>query len=354
MARNIMNKLYVLQITNKGTEDPSAARAYAADYIKKQCFQYGTDAEVEYSYAAVDLKNLSYKSFGVFNENDNLRNKELFGIDGIKDILRNQNIIPNNIYHIIQFIYEPTHKDTAFWTYPNELKGAIFQEFPIKMDYLSDLSEIYVHEFCHAFYRMLWGSSIYLQDTLDSVTGTRRDLINVNYQNISPYWDLITRTPIGRQVSYFILQTAQWIKNKLMNISTSNKIAKMAIAIESYEGYYEPGQNNHFPQGSLSYLNCNPGNFRYNSFVDEYLGGKPGLSGFAKWNKYKDGLGALITFITWAAQGKMHNYRPDMTIIDFFKTYAPSSDGNEPNAYANFVAKMVGVSPQEQIKNLLQ
>ena len=44
-----------------------------------------------------------------------------------------------------------------------------------------------------------------------------------------------------------------------------------------------------------------------------------------------------------AAEGKMKSYKPTMTLLQFFSTYAPSSDNNDPAIYAKAVAKKLGV-----------
>jgi hypothetical protein len=43
---------------------------------------------------------------------------------------------------------------------------------------------------------------------------------------------------------------------------------------------------------------------------------------------------------------------PDSTIQDFFSTYAPKSDGNDPIAYANDVAQQLGIDPSTPITQL--
>lgn len=110
----------------------------------------------------------------------------------------------------------------------------------------------------------------------------------------------------------------------------------MANAIASYEG--GPGDRNH--------LNNNPGNLRS-------WPGYPTAHGFALFPSWDVGMMALKTMLKHAAKGLSASYQPNMTLIQFFSKYAPSNDGNNPNLYAMFAAKRMGVSPSWQIKNLV-
>lgn len=112
-------------------------------------------------------------------------------------------------------------------------------------------------------------------------------------------------------------------------------------AIRDYEG--APGDRN--------YRNNNPGNLRYS--------GQPGTTGkdadgFAIFTTYQAGWNCLVTMVENAASGKSEVYKPTMTIKDFFHVYAPSSDNNNPDAYALFVAKRLAVDAATyQISNLV-
>lgn len=108
-------------------------------------------------------------------------------------------------------------------------------------------------------------------------------------------------------------------------------LLEWATAIRDYEG--QPGD--------LSYRNCNPGNLK-------------GLNGkFLKFKTWDEGWNALLDYLTRAATGKHKAYKPEFTLLRFFQTYAPSSDKNNPNKYAEYVAKRLGVPVTEQIKNLI-
>lgn len=111
----------------------------------------------------------------------------------------------------------------------------------------------------------------------------------------------------------------------------------MCAAIADYEG--GPGDRNH--------LNCNPGNLRS-------WPGYPQDHGFAKFPTWEIGMMALETLIKNAAKGISSSYQPNMTLVQFFGKYSPTADGNNPTAYANFVAKRMGVGVSFQLFKLLQ
>ena len=120
-----------------------------------------------------------------------------------------------------------------------------------------------------------------------------------------------------------------------------SKIHEWALAIKEYEGW---------KPGSRSFRNCNPGNLRYYKQIGST--GKD-RNGFAIFPSYEVGINALMRQLVIAANGTSKAYRSTMTLIDFFRVYAPSSDNNEPDRYAQFVANKLQVDPNIQIKNLL-
>ena len=126
-----------------------------------------------------------------------------------------------------------------------------------------------------------------------------------------------------------------------------------ALAIQEKEGYFRPGQNKNYPNGSLSFRNCNPGNLRPRPFVLDVLRGKKGEGDFAKWPTYEEGFKALCKFLEYAqaeeGQG-LAKYDPEMTLLEFYQVYAPKGDGNDPVAYAKFVAQKTGIRITNPIK----
>jgi len=125
-------------------------------------------------------------------------------------------------------------------------------------------------------------------------------------------------------------------------------IEVMCDAIQRFEGWFTPGENAKYPHGSISWRNMNPGNLR--------PAGQKGMigekGGFAVFSTYADGKEALRNQIKLAISGRSRVYRPDMTLLEFFQTYAPSSDNNYPEQYAKYVAGIMGVTYSFLIKNI--
>lgn len=124
-----------------------------------------------------------------------------------------------------------------------------------------------------------------------------------------------------------------------------SKLDAWAEAIQWYEGWFTPSQMP--PRGSRSYRQNNPGNLRYSPFEDD------NVDNFSVFNDYATGLKALKFQLTIAGDGRSRVYRPDMTLIEFFSKYAPSSDNNYPVKYATAVAGRMGVSPETKISELI-
>lgn len=74
---------------------------------------------------------------------------------------------------------------------------------------------------------------------------------------------------------------------------------------------------------------------------------------FLKFKTYQEGFAYLCDYLTRAATGKHKAYRPDMTLLAFQKVYSPSSDNNNPEKYASFIAKRIGVDITTPIKYLI-
>jgi hypothetical protein len=92
----------------------------------------------------------------------------------------------------------------------------------------------------------------------------------------------------------------------------------------------------------------NPGNLR---FIGQKYAVNDG--GFCKFDTPKHGYDALKTLLINACTGKSKVYKPTMTLLDFYNKYAPSTDGNDPKNYANFVAKRIGVTSATRIAELI-
>lgn len=107
-------------------------------------------------------------------------------------------------------------------------------------------------------------------------------------------------------------------------------VVAMAQAIKQFEGW---------APGSRSYRNNNPGNLRYP---------EPGASGaddsgFAVFPSADAGWKALLDYIMRRVQG-IGFMGPQTSIAQFFQIYAPTSDGNAPTQYAQFVAGKIAAA----------
>lgn len=108
--------------------------------------------------------------------------------------------------------------------------------------------------------------------------------------------------------------------------------------IKQNEGFIAPGGKDWsgkvYPLGSRSYQNNSPGNFRCSpeGYLAKY-GVVRCIDGFARFSSYAIGEDYLLNSVRHKAEKN-----PEWTILDFFTHYAPKSDGNDPIAYANFIA----------------
>jgi hypothetical protein len=136
-------------------------------------------------------------------------------------------------------------------------------------------------------------------------------------------------------------------------------IVRWAKATAKHEGFHEPSIL--WPIGSLSWRNRNPGNLVFGPLAKKHGATtfyKHPITGhqFAIFPTLDNGWAALENLLENAATGKSQIYWPDMTLLQFYTKYSPVRDmkGNVvPNyAYAEDVAKQLGVSVQIPIKNL--
>lgn len=139
--------------------------------------------------------------------------------------------------------------------------------------------------------------------------------------------------------------------------TAQNHILALCEVIKDYEGFGGPGSTIngiHYPNGTPSYRNNNPGNCRYSSvgYDPKYGIVKKSWNGFAIFRDYETGWLYLQNLVR--EKIKAH---PTWTLLDFFADpddgYAPQKDGNNPRVYKAFVANRLKVDPTYQIKNLL-
>jgi len=65
--------------------------------------------------------------------------------------------------------------------------------------------------------------------------------------------------------------------------------------------------------------------------------------GFMTFTTYQAGFDYLVYYLERAATGKHRAYNNNMSVYDFFKTYSPKTDGNDPLKYAQDVVNWVGL-----------
>jgi len=175
--------------------------------------------------------------------------------------------------------------------------------------------------------------------TMAKIYTIRKLIIEDQVTMFHKFWNWVMSL-LNKEVTTTNVQPApvQVTKEEIKKV----KVAFMCLAIQKYEGFYE---------GSRSFRNNNPGNLKWRSGM--LLANGQDSAGFARFATYKDGFMALSNKITNAATGKSTVYFPTDTLLQFFQKYAPYSDKNRPDLYAEFVADQLGVGVDFQIKNLV-
>lgn len=140
-------------------------------------------------------------------------------------------------------------------------------------------------------------------------------------------------------------------------------INKMALAIAEMEGYFVKAEKQ-----TLAQRNANPGNIRRWKDAD----GRPyptnkGYVDFVSWAvmRYpqetpqkiaelavREGWRILRVLIGQYLDGK-YTQGKSPSFQEMFRIYAPSSDSNDPENYARFVAGKLGAQPDQRLIDLL-
>lgn len=138
---------------------------------------------------------------------------------------------------------------------------------------------------------------------------------------------------IAERLISLLTQAIDYFTKKEMPPEKKKKptLIDLAKAIQVHEGWFE---------GSRSWRNKNPGNLKWVGQTGSIGQDK---QGFALFRTEADGFAALVRMLTRAAQGQSKVYKPTMTLTEFFGTYAPSADHNNPDQYAQAVATKLGV-----------
>lgn len=339
------------------------------DFAKfKQWVEERVPYEITFDFRSTDL-NLSHTSFGIRRMVGGVPT-EMYGLNGVKEQLRALGTIPDYWYHSVIFLYDLN--DTGFdlmkkslgnWTYFSQVvPGTEFTEVVTdpNWDKGNDVFRVITHEIIHAWHFRARRLGIPTNDTLDlydkefdpmATDGNRAR----NIKELTPHWEKIAVQPelnsflylFGSQISMIALQVKRIFmpEEKLPPVAQPPKqpsrIELWAEAIKSFEGWFV---------GSRSHRNFNPGNIK---FIGQKLAIGKDDKGFAIFPTYKAGWDTLTGMLTRAASGLSAVYKPTMTLAQFFSVYAPASDSNNPNKYAEFVAAKIGVPATTQIKDLV-
>ena len=148
-------------------------------------------------------------------------------------------------------------------------------------------------------------------------------------------------------------------------------IDRIARAIAEMEGFFvsEPqarARKIRYP--TLAQINANPGNIRqwrdsrglpyptsrgYVDFVAWASERFPGVSREDLSRRaLEEGWRVLCVLIGQYLDGRYTQGKPP-TFLEMFKVYAPSTDGNHPANYAEFVARRLGAGPNTVIASLI-
>ena len=328
----------------------------------KKYIEDRTPYEVEFSYETSDL-NIEFENFGV-RKILNGKEVDMWGTKGTKDKIRDMNIVPDYLYHVVLFLYNieetgflSSGKSIGHWTFYNQIvPGTEFVEVATakRWDNDGDIFRVLSHEIYHVWHFRARRVGIATEDTMDqydkefdvfAADGNRERNLKV----LSPYWDAIAAQPIlALYLLKALLNIIKMLQEKIGELtktleSAETKKKKLTLeqwaeAIKTYEGWFV---------GSRSYRNNNPGNIRYSKYQ---IGQDSG--NFSIFKSYDDGWKALIFQLQISVDGRSKYYHPDMNLVDFFKVYAPSSDNNHPVKYAEFVAQKLGVSPNSTLEEI--
>lgn len=118
------------------------------------------------------------------------------------------------------------------------------------------------------------------------------------------------------------------------------RLEALADAIKTYEGW--------FPF-SRAWRNNNPGNLRFSRFQTGRRGG------FAYFASYATGWLALWYDLWAKCTGNTRTgLGPRSTLLDLCRVWAPEANGNDPTAYATFIAKRLNVYITTPLKWFLE
>jgi hypothetical protein len=218
----------------------------------------------------------------------------------------------------------------------NMLSGGRPGEVPTYYDGFEHTVE---HEILHALFLMAYGTNNPPYDTTH-----KNDYINLNLALAIKDLPASILTPKERNV---VMQTIVNLYTKIRDLLVTQttimppKITKLAECIRDFEG--QPGD--------LNYRNNNAGNckFHHGGYLPKYGDVKCDKRGFAIFPTYEQGWLYLQNMLLNWAKGSKKDY----TVLELIKEYAPSSDNNDPYAYAKNISQRMGLSASTKLKDLL-
>src|SRR3990167_1343261 len=160
-------KFYIKIIRNRTNYTEDDIQKFLA-WIKRN-----TPLEPEVDFVDSDLP-LKWKDFNVPALDGTGR--RFWGLDGIKEQLRQANLVPQSQYHIVIFLYDSSgfgemtpERSLGHWTYPSSLNGAAFMEVAATTywETIDDQYRVLTHEFLHCAHRLALWQGIITKDTLD-------------------------------------------------------------------------------------------------------------------------------------------------------------------------------------------
>lgn len=319
----------------------------------------------------VRIPELTIKPFRIVQVRKGVE-QELYGLDGIKQKIRDRYTIPQYAYAGAFFLYGKDAVDAAsdlklnlaHWSYFEPLmEGTQFSEvFTTQRAPVKDTLRVLTHEMRHQRCYRLRRLGKAVRDVMDCTPPAGQETPCTPYlkeydvyatdgnraaQNsiLRPYADYLMSFP---ELKGWLGTVADFLKKLYERLETPTEpedsgLVKWAEAIKKHEGWFI---------GSRSYRNLNPGNFRYTNYIRSLgaIGSDDG--NYSIFPTYEKGWQALLQFLRDAQANRLYSYREYAraqghsvpTLRDFFHVYAPSSDSNDPDHYAKTVASYIGVS----------
>jgi hypothetical protein len=318
--------------------------------------------------------SIRHSSFGKFRRPDNSF-QELFGLDGIKEQIRQADLVPRHLFQVCVFLYnyhDNPREGIVPWSLQNELyEGTEFIEIPItkEWDRAGETFRELTHELCHAYVKRARRKGFAVEDHMDSTpvlipngTVEWRPYYNefdvhardgnraVQHRLLEPYWEAIASQP---KLALLAQQIMSYVPKKEPSHPAGR--IQWAKSIKKHEGWYP---------GSRSYRNNSPGNMRFAEWMRKDLKAIGGdKDNYAVFKTIDDGWNGLLKFLQFSQEDLLRPYKGNPTLYEFFagrwingqwvSGYAPAADSNTPRKYAQDVANDTGHTIDTRIKSII-